>query len=100
MDRETKKKYDRLEEISKELFDMANSCAGDKLGWSGAYLHQAVGSIHTAQKIFEGEDIQPTKTMIAESMGINIWDNIFRDVLPLVTEAEELLRRDESDENT
>jgi len=45
----------RLDELSKEIFIMANSFAGDETGHVATYLHESCNNIHRAQKIFSGE---------------------------------------------
>jgi hypothetical protein len=64
-------RMERIEEISTELFIMANSFAGDNTGNVATYLHESVNSISSAQKIFKGEmkDEIPAR-FVLRSMGL------------------------------
>ena len=63
----------RLDEISTELFTMANSFAGNETGNIAAYLHESVNNIFSAQKIFtrEKKDEIPVE-FIARACGLGM----------------------------
>ena len=63
----------RLDELSTELFIMANSFAGNETGNIAVYLHESVNSISSAQKIFTGkkEDKIHMEFML-RSMGLGL----------------------------
>ena len=60
----------RLDELSRELFSMANAFALDKVSGVGTYLHESVNNIWAAQKIIKGEaSAEIPARFIARSMG-------------------------------
>ena len=61
----------RLDELSSELFIMANSFAGDEHGTIAQYLHESVNNIMAAQQIFTGdkEDVIPLRFLLS-SIGL------------------------------
>lgn len=61
----------RLDELSSELFIIANSFAGNEHGTIAQYLHESVNNIFAAQKIFTGdkEDAIPFRFLLS-SIGI------------------------------
>ena len=66
-------KMKRLDELSTEIFTMANSFAGDKTGAVACYLHESVNNIWKAQKVFgsKTESKIPIE-FVAESMGLGV----------------------------
>lgn len=52
-------KIERMMEIHKELFDIANSYAGDKTGVVAVKLHEACNSILEANDILKANDGKP-----------------------------------------
>lgn len=63
-------KVARLEEIRTELMDMACGCSSGP-SHVGTYLHQAANDINTALKNMEGENILPTRAMVASSLALD-----------------------------
>lgn len=68
------KKMERLDELSTEIFIMANSFAGDKgLPGIATSLHESANHIMHAQKIFEGEAESGIPVLaVARACGLDI----------------------------
>lgn len=73
MSQTNEEKLKRMEELSHELFDMANSFAGDETGTVGVYLHEACNNVWKAMKVLNGEmgDEIPME-FVARSMGLDL----------------------------
>ena len=54
-------KIERAREIYEELFDLANSCAGDETGHVAIKLHEACNSILEANDLLKAVDGKPLK---------------------------------------
>lgn len=73
--KECKEKYDkRLKDIRKELFEMANDCAGDEAGNTAIFLHAASNDVSLAKRCLDGEDIKVPMHLVAQSLGIDLGD--------------------------
>jgi len=66
-------RMERLDELSTEIFIIANSFAGNETGNIAAYLHESVNNIFSAKQIFTGEkkDELPMR-FIAEACGLGM----------------------------